>query len=222
MPIIMRSDIPMTDPPEGVEVLPVEPNPVLTSDTFSAPDGPIGTRMSDALLGGAPMQWGPSGTGFVVTQGSLTRTETGGTGFVGFLIDTPDVEMRMRVDALPVGGGLWMDLRRAGTVQAAAPAGYRLLIEPSGQLILQYRLATGGNVEITRPGTLAAGTDLTFRASQKRLQVLAGSTVLADVVNGSIPATPGNYIAGLTYLAATTGMKISQFRLRAITAPGLL
>lgn len=132
---------------------------VVTSDTFTAPDGQLAGRLSDAALGGERVVWkGTNPEALVVTSGRMSHTAAAGS-YLGY-IESPgaaarEMELAVTVVALPTGS-VYLDLFR--TAAGITPnVKYRVQLNPSG----------AGSVSAGPTAEVLPGSNFTFQAGDR-------------------------------------------------------
>lgn len=166
--------------------LPKLPRPVtaITSDTFTGGDvSDIDGRMTDAALGGVPMEWssGPANS-YAISSGRLVRGSAN-TGISGAALNvgTGNIRMTAVLGALP-STNLYLDIRKATPdLGAAVTSCYRLRVSSTGTVELQ-RKPVSGSADVISTGThTIGGTDTVG------LEIYGGD--LSIMINGDVVET---------------------------------
>lgn len=179
MALILTVDSPLTAAPADAPVIDYSGR-IITSDRYMR-TGPLTGTQTDAGLGGIPMTNGGSGHSFLMTKnGNVSVENSSNTAWAVSFSGAPlDVELSVRIVALPVTDNAYLSARWDGTQR------YNLRISSAGELRLMR-----GATSIGGAWTITAGQRVGLRTQGATVSMLIDGVEQEQVVDAA-PYTTG-------------------------------
>ena len=187
---------------EGIIAAPIDSQvltgSVVTSDTFSGGDGDLLGRMTDAKLGGVPVQWAgfqgfSSDNIYRITNGTAEAVIASGTfGAVGFHAELADICVQFKISRLDAdipGTTAFFDVRKATDGTRTT---YRLNFNGDGRLDLTFRDATvEGVIATTGVGGVKVGDTVMYIAFENSHKVYINGALKIDITHSGFLGSGG-------------------------------
>jgi len=180
-------------PGSNLPKLPPSLSPI-TSDTFTGGDASdISGRMTDAVLGGSPLEWssGPANS-YAISGGRLVRgSYTSGISGAALNVGSGPIRMTAVLGAL-TSTNLFLDLRKSEpNLGATLTDCYRLRVTSAGLVEVQRRQGSGSAAVIsTGTHSISAGASVGLQIVGTEITLLINGDVV-EVMTDSSPLIGG-------------------------------
>lgn len=184
---------------------------VHTSDGFSGSNTTnIVGRNSDVALGGTAQAWVGDANQFGISSGQAVRSGLA-TSFVGWQEPSADVELAVKIVALPATGtNLQLNVRRSAL--SGTPDAYRVLVTASGQVDMLKRVNGATTTLASAAATITGGDTIALRVIGTQVVLLKNDVPVRAVTDTSITAAGFAGLVGGT--AADSVLRLDDVVLR--------
>lgn len=174
---------------------------VYLSDEFNR-TGNVVASASDSARGGAGTVWAGTGGAALVGNGTQAVIGTPTTFTAGFTEPTPDVGLRMKLDALPTGSSLFMNLRRISIGSSALR--YVAHVAPNGVISIQRTVGGSGTTLTggTSAANVVAGDIIEFRVVGITVSFWKNYTQVYSAQDVNVPDKGVSALSGVNTITA--------------------